>query len=202
MHDNGITQAFYNQDWLEAGEKKSLAILEKMADHCKIGEKNVRKFPFLTSPKNVVLYHHEYLDGSGLYGLESEDIPIMSQIICFADDIDMKFDLLDSSITALNGIQSFAKEHKGDLYHEEIVDAFLRLSGKISFWRDLNDENIYGFNGKHLGWFEEGIVFEHNGENIGFIESKCPVFTQFESFKSFKEFKPFIFLLLQYCLEQ
>ncbi|EDZ63494.1 metal dependent phosphohydrolase [Sulfurimonas gotlandica GD1] len=142
MHDNGVTQAFYNQNWLEAGEKKSLEIMEKLVDHCKIGEKNVRNFPFLTSPKNVILYHHEYLNGSGLYGLEEGDIPIMSQVICFADDIDMKFDLLDSSITALNGINTYAKENKGNLYHEEIVEAFLRLSSKISFWRDLNDENI------------------------------------------------------------
>jgi HD-GYP domain-containing protein (c-di-GMP phosphodiesterase class II) len=142
MHDNGITQAFYDQNCLEAGEKKSLEILEKLVDHCKIGEQNIRKFPFLTSPKNIILHHHEYLDGSGLYGLTGESIPIMSQIICFADDIDMKFNLLDSSVSALNGIQTFAKESRGSLYYKEIVDVFIKLSSKISFWRDLNDENI------------------------------------------------------------
>lgn len=150
MHDNGITQAFYDQNCLEAGEKKNLEILEKLVDHCKIGEYNIRKFPFLTAPKNIILHHHEYMDGSGLYGLKGEKIPIMSQIICFADDIDMKFDLLDSSISALNGIKTFAKNNRGNLYYEEIVDAFLRLSSKISFWRDLNDENILNSVEKYL----------------------------------------------------
>ena len=142
MHDNGITQAFYNQNWLEAGGDRNLHILEKFSDHCKIGEKNVKNFPFFTSPKNVILYHHEYLDGSGTYGLKGKDIPLMSQIICFADDIDMHFNLLDSSVDGIGAIQSFASENKNKLFDENVVDAFLRLSTKISFWRDLKDEVI------------------------------------------------------------
>ncbi|WP_294960349.1 hypothetical protein [Sulfurimonas sp.] len=46
----------------------------------RVGEKNIKKFPLLTSPKNVILFHHEYLDGS-VYGRKGEDIPLMSQII-------------------------------------------------------------------------------------------------------------------------
>lgn len=150
MHDNGITQAFYSQNLLEIGREKNLKILEKLVDHCKIGEQNVKNFPFLTSPKNVVNYHHEYLDGSGLYGIKGKEIPFMSQIICFADDIDMNFNLLDSGVESVNAIQAFAKKHKGELYFENIVDAFMQLSGKISFWRDLNDENILLSVEKHL----------------------------------------------------
>lgn len=142
MHDNGITQAFYNQNCLEAGMEKNLRILEKLVEHCKIGEKNIKNFPFLTSPKNVVLYHHEYVDGSGLYKLKDRDIPLLSQIICFSDDIDMNFNLLDSSVKSVCAMKSFAIKHKSELYFDEVVDAFVNLSGKISFWRDLNDENI------------------------------------------------------------
>lgn len=142
MHDNGITQAFYNQGFLEVGSDRNLKVLEKLVEHCKIGEKNIQNFPFLTSPKNVVLYHHEYLDGSGLYGIKDEQIPFFAQIICFADDIDMKFNLLDSHVTSVSAINEFAKKNKGKLYFDEIVDAFIELSGKISFWRDLHDETI------------------------------------------------------------
>ena len=51
--------------------------------------------------------------------------------------------------------------------------------------------NVYGFNGRHLGWFEDGILWDHQGQRVGFIESTSPVFTQFEPFKGFKQFKPF-----------
>ena len=52
-------------------------------------------------------------------------------------------------------------------------------------------DNIYGFNGRHLGWFEDGIVWNHSGRRVGFIKTSCPVFTSFEPFKGFKQFKPF-----------
>lgn len=51
--------------------------------------------------------------------------------------------------------------------------------------------NIYGFNGDHLGWFEDGIVWDRAGRRVGFTAETCPVFTQFEPFKGFKQFKPF-----------
>jgi mRNA-degrading endonuclease RelE of RelBE toxin-antitoxin system len=52
-------------------------------------------------------------------------------------------------------------------------------------------ENIYGFNGVHLGWFEDDIIWEHSGSRVGFTKDTCPVFRQFEPFKGFKQFKPF-----------
>lgn len=55
----------------------------------------------------------------------------------------------------------------------------------------LDNEDIYGFNGKHLGWFEDGIIWNHNGERNGFNKNSLPVFAQFEPFKAFKQFKPF-----------
>ena len=55
----------------------------------------------------------------------------------------------------------------------------------------LDNENLYGFNGKHLGWYENGIIWNHNGEKCGFNKESLPVFAKFEPFKSFKKFKPF-----------
>jgi len=55
----------------------------------------------------------------------------------------------------------------------------------------LYSENIYGFNGKHLGWFGDGVIRNHEGEKCGFTGSNVPVATKLEPFKSFKQFKPF-----------
>mgnify|MGYP001421712482 CR=1 FL=1 len=50
--------------------------------------------------------------------------------------------------------------------------------------------DIYGFNGLHLGWFEDGIVRDHQGKVVGFIQGAVALPTKFEPFKAFKKFKP------------
>lgn len=53
------------------------------------------------------------------------------------------------------------------------------------------DYNIYGFNGKHLGWFIKGIIRDHEGDAVGSTKEATSNFKDFEPFKGFKEFKPF-----------
>jgi hypothetical protein len=52
-----------------------------------------------------------------------------------------------------------------------------------------NEPNVYGFNGKHLGWFLKGIVRGHDGNAV--VGVKPPGFSKFKPFKGFKQFKPF-----------
>jgi hypothetical protein len=54
----------------------------------------------------------------------------------------------------------------------------------------LDDGNVYGFNGKHLGWFERGAIWGKDGGAACATAAAMPS-TQFEPFKSFKQFKPF-----------
>lgn len=51
--------------------------------------------------------------------------------------------------------------------------------------------DIYGFNGKHLGWFMAGIIYDSDGNAVGGIKEAFKEPTQIEPFKGFKEFKPF-----------
>ncbi len=50
--------------------------------------------------------------------------------------------------------------------------------------------NVYGFNGKHLGWFVKGALWDHDGNAACAVKEVLGT-TAFESFKNFKEFKPF-----------
>jgi len=50
--------------------------------------------------------------------------------------------------------------------------------------------HVYGFNGKHLGWFVSGIVRDHKSDAACAVKETMNS-TNFEPFKSFKEFKPF-----------
>jgi hypothetical protein len=57
--------------------------------------------------------------------------------------------------------------------------------------RDGDDVHIYNFDGKHLGWFDRGVIIDHDGNGVGFIKGALSTPTQTEPFKGFKEFKPF-----------
>jgi hypothetical protein len=51
--------------------------------------------------------------------------------------------------------------------------------------------NIYGFNGKHLGWFKGGAIFDHDGFVVGGVKEIFRTAVQYSGYKSFKQFKPF-----------
>lgn len=51
--------------------------------------------------------------------------------------------------------------------------------------------NVWGFNGRHLGWFDDDILWDHGGRRVGFTAETCPTYRQFEPFKGFRQFKPF-----------
>lgn len=38
-----------------------------------------------------------------------------------------------------------------------------------------NEEHVYGVNGRHLGWFINGLIYNHRGERVGFTYNTCPV---------------------------
>lgn len=46
------------------------------------------KFPHALILRNIVLYHHEAIDGSGYYGMMDGDIPIEARIVTVADVFD------------------------------------------------------------------------------------------------------------------
>ncbi len=54
----------------------------------------------------------------------------------------------------------------------------------------LDDESVYGFNGKHLGWFKEGIIWNHEGYAVGFIEAAVNKLTKLERLKGLQKLAP------------
>ena len=54
----------------------------------------------------------------------------------------------------------------------------------------VNNDSVYGFNGKHLGWLKQGIIRDHNGYAVGFIEGSVSMLTNLESLKGLQELTP------------
>lgn len=54
----------------------------------------------------------------------------------------------------------------------------------------LQTEEVYGFNGKHLGWFVKGLIYNHDGEIVGATRLRLKVVPKISPIKSIKEIKP------------
>ena len=66
--------------------------------------------------------------------------------------------------------------------------------GTIYIWNGqavayLSDDLVYGFNGKHLGWFVHGVMYDKQGSKIGFTDNTCPSVRLIEPIKSIKHIK-------------
>ncbi len=53
----------------------------------------------------------------------------------------------------------------------------------------LMKDKVYGWNGKQLGWYDNGTIFDIYGLRSGFVLNKSPLVTQVEPVKSRKQTK-------------
>lgn len=53
-----------------------------------------------------------------------------------------------------------------------------------------NNLHIYGFNGNHLGWLDDGIIEDHRGNAVGFVKGATNVITAMPSIKGLKSLRP------------
>ena len=138
LHDNGATMSILESNRNDSLKQK-LNIVEKGKVHCEIGEENIKHFPFLTVVKNSILFHHENYDGTGFFGLSGNDIPLYSQIIHFADSLDLNFDL---NMMNSEKIRAYAESGVGTIFSPEVVEAFQMISHKDAFWESIDSEHI------------------------------------------------------------
>jgi hypothetical protein len=50
--------------------------------------------------------------------------------------------------------------------------------------------DIYGFNGEHLGWYQNGIIRDNDGYVVGAIKNAFSGITKIEPIKGIKKIKP------------
>jgi hypothetical protein len=52
------------------------------------------------------------------------------------------------------------------------------------------DYNVYGFNGKHLGWFRQGAIYDHDGTAACATAQVMTAVAQIEPIKSIQQSRP------------
>ena len=139
LHDNGASMKILH-DKLLGTIKEKINVMESRKGHCIAGEDNLKEFPFLTNPQNIIKYHHEKYDGSGFFGLSKDEIPFLAQIIALPDTLDLVFDLRNGLNKEI--IIAFVHEHRNTFFSPLLSDVFLKIADGNEFWEALSDENI------------------------------------------------------------
>jgi hypothetical protein len=63
-------------------------------------------------------------------------------------------------------------------------------TGVAYLYLNNNLFHIYNYAGNHLGWFVNGIIYDHDGSIVGCGKDICAIMYQFEPQKEFKKMKP------------
>ena len=102
-----------------------------LEEHCAAGAKMLARVPHMSQLADIVLYHHEYYDGSGYpAGLAGNRIPIESRLLAVAD----AYDAMTSSrpyrpaFSHREAVQRIC-EASGTQFDPAVVDAFMKQFG-------------------------------------------------------------------------
>ena len=134
LHDNALTQYIQEElkgETVTTDDKKKV---QGVGIHCLLGEENMKKLPFHTDVKNVILYHHENADGSGPFGKKWNEIPVFARIIHLCD-------LLDRASRTQNApekdvcqrAEEFLTKVKGAIVDDECIETFRSAFSKEAF---------------------------------------------------------------------
>lgn len=129
--------------------------------HCVVGEQNIRFLPFHTDVKDVILYHHENADGSGVLGQTAAETPLKSQILHLADMMDITSQLPSMTATEFETFCTWVRNQTGRLFSEQVTELFFQA---VSFDKiaNLKDRQILSYLRENL----RTAVVDYSNEEI------------------------------------
>ncbi|MFB0973581.1 MAG: hypothetical protein QMB59_03310, partial [Bacteroidales bacterium] len=104
------------------------------------------------------------------------------RLFVLANDKELNVSLVNDSDVDLENVRVFLCIHYTDMYRDDYDVVKLP---------ETKSTVVYGFNGHHLGWFDDGIVRDHDGYAVGFQKGALNKYTGYEGYKSYKQYKPY-----------
>lgn len=131
LHDNAITEFIHeelsNHHMVKGSAENGVGHIDtviKNSSHSVIGEQNIRLLPFYTNIENIILYHHENADGTGVMGKTALETNLKSQILHLADTVDMTTKLVDMSEKEFQKLCEWVQSESGKMFSVESVRLF------------------------------------------------------------------------------
>ena len=138
LHDNGLCEEALSTKF-QFQKHNQMQRIEGFKEHCRIGEDNIEDYPFITSNKNIILYHHEFYNGNGFHQIAGDKIPLLAQLVGMADFTD---NLYHMETNNRKRIKDFFLNNKSRYFAPDLVDVALDVSRHNKFWLDMKDPFI------------------------------------------------------------
>ena len=130
-------------------------------EFCEISNEFVNDFPFLTQEKYILKYQKEKIDGSGIFALKDEEIPLFSQIIFLAKTLDIMYDFGKENIKNRFDAIEYVKSKLDIYFKRQIIEKFFECAREVSFWQDmLNEQDTLMFIYSTLHDFTKPLDFK------------------------------------------
>ena len=120
LHDNALTEYILSE---RMGGRQD----PSMKKHCEYGQRNVDALCFKTNVKDFILYHHEWADGSGPFGIKAGEGPLEAELITIADSVDVVHHLQRQEAEGLPAIRRIIAEDTGKHFSKTAAEAMLEV---------------------------------------------------------------------------
>lgn len=133
LHDIGIMRV--PSEILYSIRKLMPEEMDIIRKHPTVGKDIVKDIPFPWPVKEIIMGHHERLDGSGYpNGLKGDDIPLDVRIVTVADVYESMISRRPYSPSrSIDEAATELEENAGRLYDHDVVDHCIPIIDKIDF---------------------------------------------------------------------
>lgn len=132
LHDIGMTTSI-------ADPHQDVSLL---VAHCQVGAQMIEPLPFSANVIEYIRWHHANWDGSGPFERQGDSIPIGSQIIYLADQLDVLLQELGSIYSDRSEIQKKINKRSGVHFNPLLVEAFDAVQSNEIFWLEYSSSYL------------------------------------------------------------
>jgi len=177
LHDCGVSSSrihdklVFTLDW------------DGAEDHCIRGYQLLNLSNELNHLSNIILYHHTHFDTLEKLNIDYR-IANLSNLIFLVDRVDAltaqhKQNEKTSVISISESVRNEIKSLSGTFFNPKLVDAFLKVSEKESFWFTLEEESLHNYFEKYLKDLGDINIELQKLEDIAklfalFVDAKSP----------------------------
>lgn len=141
--DNKLNNLYIGAFLHDIGASDALSLYHTDSDyvqeHCESGSNIIKNLPIDTDISSFIRFHHENYDGSGPYGLHSNEILQEAQIIHLADFFGLIYNK-DIGFMQRDLVLNWLRTQSSKMFDPYLVDVMLDIAKIERFWLDL--ENI------------------------------------------------------------
>ncbi len=111
-------------------------VKEALRGHCEIAELFARRLGFPEYVQRTLRFQWERWDGKGMaYGLKGNEVPVAARILHAAQMLEFTH-----GFAGPEAARTLTRERRGNRFDPEVAGAFLDVSERTDFWKELEHE--------------------------------------------------------------